>query len=78
MKAQGLAGASSPFVQEIEDIVWGRDMPYIDAVIEYCTRRKIEIESVAPMILADPVILSKIEAEAMDLRFLKRGASLHF
>ena len=35
------------FAHEIEELVWELDIEYIDAVILYCERNKIEVETAA-------------------------------
>ena len=69
-------GANSSLADDIEDIVWRDDVPYIDAVISYCIEKKIEVELVAGMIKKDHVLTSKIEAEAEVLRLLPKTSKL--
>lgn len=64
------------FLQEIEKNCRTKNIEYIDAVVDYCERNKIEIEYVASIIKKDPVIKSRIQAEAEGLNILKRGARL--
>jgi len=59
------------FAQEIETIVKNEDnMSYIDAIIYYCEKNKIELESV-PKLISKP-LKEKIKYEAMELNFLKK------
>lgn len=59
------------FAQEIETIVKNEDnMSYIDAIIFYCEKNKIELESV-PKLISKP-LKEKIKYEAMELNFLKK------
>jgi hypothetical protein len=59
------------FAQEIETIVKNEDnMSYIDAIIFYCEKNKIELESV-PKLIPKP-LKEKIKYEAMELNFLKK------
>lgn len=61
----------SRFAQEIETIVKnGEGINYIDAVIMFCERNKIDLESV-PKLLSKP-LKEKIKYEAMELNFLKK------
>lgn len=61
----------SRFAQEIENIVKnGEGINYIDAVIMFCERNKIDLESV-PKLLSKP-LKEKIKYEAMELNFLKK------
>lgn len=56
------------FNQEIEDFVYETGESYIDAIINFCEKNNVEIESVAKMI--NRVIKAKIESEASDLNLL--------
>ena len=59
------------FAQDIETIVKNEDnMSYIDAIIFYCEKNKIELESV-PKLIPKP-LKEKIKYEAMELNFLKK------
>lgn len=69
-------GTNTAFVKDIEEIVWMKDVSYIEAVLLYCESKKIEVESVVSMIKNDPVLQGKLELEAQDLRFLPRSARL--
>jgi hypothetical protein len=61
----------SKFAQEIEKIVQENDdVNYIDAIIIFCERNSIELESV-PKLLSKP-LKEKIKYQAMELNFLKK------
>lgn len=61
----------SRFAQEIESLVQtNSDMNYIDAIIHFCERNNIDVESV-PKLLSKP-LKEKIRYEAMELNFLKK------
>lgn len=60
----------SRFAQEIEKVVKEEKTSYIDAIIYFCERNKIDLESV-PKLLSKP-LKEKIKCEAMDLNFLKK------
>ena len=61
----------SKFAQEVEKIVQENpDVNYIDAVIIFCERNKIDLESV-PKLLSKP-LKEKIKFQAMELNFLKK------
>ena len=61
----------SKFAQEIEKIVQENDdVNYIDAIIIFCERNNIELESV-PKLLSKP-LKEKIKYQAMELNFLKK------
>lgn len=61
----------SKFAQEVERIVQETpDVNYIDAVIIFCEKNKIDLESV-PKLLSKP-LKEKIKFQAMELNFLKK------
>jgi hypothetical protein len=61
----------SRFAQEIEKLVQNNsDMNYIDAIVHFCEKNNIDIESV-PKLLSKP-LKEKIKYEAMELNFLKK------
>lgn len=67
---------SSSFVEEIEIICQDKNIEYIDAVVFWCEKNNLEIETAAYWIKRDPVMRSKIQVEAENLNILKRGARL--
>jgi Phage late-transcription coactivator len=52
------------------------NVDYIDAVITWCERNNVDVEVLAGVIKKDPVIKSKLQADAENLNFLKGGAKL--
>jgi hypothetical protein len=60
----------SRFAKEIESLVQSEEMSYIDAIIHFCEKNNIELESV-PKLISKP-LKEKIKYEAMELNFLKR------
>ena len=61
----------SRFAQEIESLVQvNNDMNYIDAVIYFCEKNSIDVESVNKLI--SKPLKEKIRYEAQELNFLKR------
>jgi hypothetical protein len=61
----------SRFAQEIETLVQKHeDMNYIDAIVFFCERNSIDLESV-PKLISKP-LKEKIKYEAMELNFLKK------
>jgi hypothetical protein len=64
------------FIEDVEKICKTKNVEYIDAVILWCEKNKIEVEYAAGYIKKDPVFRSKIQAEAENLNILKRGAKL--
>ena len=59
------------FSMAIEELVYMKDIPYIDAVVEYCEKTGFELETAAKLISG--VLKSKIQLEAEDLHYLKRS-----
>jgi hypothetical protein len=63
----------SKFTQEIESLVQSvPDMNYIDAIVHFCEKNSIDVESV-PKLITKP-LKDKLKAEAMELNFLKRSS----
>ena len=58
------------FNQEIEDFVYETGESYIDAIINFCEKNNVDIETV-PKLISKP-LKEKIKCEAMDLNFLKK------
>jgi hypothetical protein len=59
------------FAQEIENLVHSEErMSYIDAIIHFCEKNSIDVESV-PKLISKP-LKEKIKYEAMELNFLKK------
>ena len=63
----------SKFAQEIEHLVqYNQDMSYIDAIIHFCEKNSVDLESV-PKLISKP-LKEKLKYEAMELNFLKRSS----
>ena len=67
---------NSSFIEDVEKIRRTKNMDYIDAVIMWCEKNKLEVEYAASLIKKDPAIKGKIQVEAENLNILKRGARL--
>ena len=59
------------FSMAIEELVYMKDIPYIDAVDMYCEENNFELETAAKLVSG--VLKSKIKLEAEDLHYLKRS-----
>jgi hypothetical protein len=59
------------FSMKIEDIVWMKDVSYMDAIIMYCEETGFEVELAAKLISG--VLKSKIKIEAESLHFLPKS-----
>lgn len=64
------------FVQEVEILCREKKIEYIDAVVMWCERNNLEVETAAYWINQDPTMKMKIQAEAENLNILKGGARL--
>jgi len=61
----------SKFAQDIENLVLeNKGMSYIDAIVNFCDKNSIDVESV-PKLISKP-LKEKLKYEAMELNFLKR------
>ena len=61
------------FAQEIESLVQvNKDMNYIDAIVHFCDKNGVDVESV-PKLIPKP-LKEKIKYEASELNFLKRSS----
>lgn len=64
------------FVDEIESLRRKKQIEYIDAIVMWCENNKLEVEIAATWIKKDPVMKAKLQYEAENLNFLKKGARL--
>lgn len=67
---------TASFVEEVEILCRDKNIEYIDAVVFWCEKNNLEIETAAYWIKRDPVMKSKIQLEAENLNILKRGSRL--
>lgn len=63
-------------IREIERIVIEYKADYIDAIVHYCDKNDIEIETVASIIKSSGKLRSRLQAEGEQLNFLPRSARL--
>lgn len=59
------------FSMEIEELVYMKDIPYIDAIVLYCEQTGFELETAAKLVSG--VLKSKIKLEAEELHYLKKS-----
>ena len=65
--------SSAGFAEEIETLVKvNKDMNYIDAIVHFCDKNGVDVESV-PKLIPNP-LKEKIKYEASELNFLKRSS----
>ena len=59
------------FTEEIEKVVLeNNDMKYVDAIVFFCEKNNLDVESV-PKLITKP-LKEKLKGEAMELNLLKR------
>ena len=61
---------SAQFAQDIEAIVKDDNLGYIDAIVAYCEKNAIHVETV-PKLISKP-LKEKLKWEATELNYLKR------
>lgn len=59
------------FSLQIEDIVEKKRIPYMDAIIEFCEKKELEIEVAAKLL--SPPIKARLKIEAENLHFLPKN-----
>lgn len=62
----------SDFVVEIEMIVKDKSCEYIDAIMIYCGRNNIEVETIADLIKHNSVLKAKLQIEAENMNMMKK------
>ena len=63
----------SKFAQETESLVMDNiEMNYIDAILHFCEKNSIDLDSVPKLI--SKLLKEKLKYEAMELNFLKRSS----
>ena len=58
------------FAEEIEALVLNTNMNYIEAIVEYCEEKGIEVESVSKLV--SKPLKEKLKYEATELNYLKK------
>ena len=58
------------FAEEIESMVLNTQMTYIEAIVEFCEEKGIEVESVSKLI--SKPLKEKLKYEATELNYLKK------
>lgn len=62
------------FAMKIEELVKVGGVTYMDAILDYCEKNQMEPDAVAPLI--SKPLKEKIEADARELNFLPKVATL--
>jgi hypothetical protein len=67
--------SSTEFIMEIESLVKEKNIEYIEAIILYCDKNNIEVETVATIIKQNQAIKFKVQHEAEILKMVKFNPS---
>jgi hypothetical protein len=67
---------ATDFLIEIEKMRVDRNVTLMDAVIHYCEKHNVEIESVAQYMKKNLVLKSELQEEAEELNYLQKTARL--
>ncbi len=63
-------------IAELEELIHMEDINYLEAVIAYCDKNKLDVEDIKPLI--GPTLKERIRVDAMKNGLLKREATLPF
>lgn len=69
---------STKFIKEIERMREKNRVEYIDAIVTWCEKNKVEVEYIASIVKKDPVLKSKLQVEAENMNIIKKTAKLPF
>ena len=61
---------TAKFSQDVEKVAFENEMNYIDAIIFYCEKNEIELESV-PKLISKP-LKEKLKYDAQKLNYMKK------
>ena len=64
------------FLHQIEKLVSTKGTSYVDAVVYYCEKNNIEIETVAAMIKGNAKIKAQLRSDYEDLNYFPKTAKL--
>lgn len=70
MRDDGVPSANV-FAQQVEEMVWMKDVSYIEAVVIWCEERGLDPEVGAGLVKKSAPIKGKIEVEGEDLRMIR-------
>jgi hypothetical protein len=59
------------FSMAIEEMVYMKDIPYIDAICMFCEENNLEVETAGKLVSG--VLKAKIQMEAEDLHYLAKS-----
>ena len=64
------------FLREIERIRLRDNIQYMDAVLYFCEKNNLEVESVADIICGNPVLHARIQEEAEEMNYIEKTRRL--
>lgn len=67
---------SENFIKEIDKIVVELKISYVDAVVHFCEKNNIEIETAASIVKSSPKMKSKLQLDYENLNYLPKRARL--
>ena len=67
---------SENFIREIDKIVNDLGITYVDAVVHFCEKNNIEIETAASIVKSNPKMKSKLQSDYENLHYLPKRAKL--
>lgn len=62
--------------EKIEELVCKHNISYIDAIVMYCEKNNIEIESFGKIVKTNDMLKAKLQLEAESLNFLPKSNTL--
>lgn len=71
-----VALTSENFIKEIDKIVDELKISYVDAVVHFCEKNNIEIETAASIVKSNPKMKSKLQSDYESLNYLPKRAKL--
>jgi hypothetical protein len=67
--------SSADFAKEIEKMVKEKNIEYFEAVLLYCEKHDLEVETIAAVVKQNSALKSKIQIEAENLKMLKKSSA---
>jgi len=66
------------FSEEVEELVWMKDITYMEAILEWCDTNKIEIEQIVGYIKRDLNLKALLQMEGEKANMIQKTARLDF
>lgn len=64
------------FIKDIDSLVESHHLDYIDAVVYYCEKNNIEIETAASLVKSSSKIKAKVQLAAEEKNYMMKSAKL--